>query len=325
MNSSSIAVTFESAGIVVAGVLRVPQNGTPARVSHGADGAAWPAVIVGHPGSGVKEQAAGRYAQALAEQGFVTLAFDAAYQGESGGTPRGLEDPAQRIEDFKAAVSYLVTRPEVDAQRIGVLGICASGGYVLPVAAGDHRVKAVATVSAVDIARQFRLGADGTQDPGVFQAMLEVAADARTAAARGEHPQPLTLFPETVEQARELGGAHGAEGFDYYRTPRGEHPRSARFLDWTSIDKMAAFDAFASVPLLGQRPLLMVVGSRAVTAWMSAEAFQKAVGPKEVFRVEGASHVDLYDKTQYVGPVVDRLAGFFTRHLAAPRPVAAAG
>jgi fermentation-respiration switch protein FrsA (DUF1100 family) len=317
---SSTAVAFDSAGIPLAGILYVPQ----AQAQADEDGGARPALVVGHPGSGVKEQAAGLYARALAERGFVTLAFDAAYQGESGGAPRGLEDPAHRIEDFKAAVSYLGTRPEVDAGRIGALGICASGGYVLPVTASDHRVRAVATVSAVDIARQFRLGAEGTQDPGVFQAMLDAAAQARSAAARGEDPEPLTLFPDTVEQARELGGPHGAEGFEYYRTARAEHPRSARFLDWTSIDKMATFDAFAPVALIGRRPLLMVVGTRAVTAWMTAEAFQQAVGPKEVLWVEGASHVDLYDKQQYVGPAVEKLADFFARELGGIAAVAAA-
>jgi DNA-binding CsgD family transcriptional regulator len=150
----------------------------------------------------VKEQTSGTYAQLMAERGFVALAFDAAYQGESGGLPRGLEDPAQRVEDFKAAVSYLTTRDDVDADRIGLLGICASGSYSLAATGGDHRVKAVATVSTAEPARQFRLGADGTQDPAVFQALLDGAAAARSAAARGEDPGAMTMFPETAEQAR---------------------------------------------------------------------------------------------------------------------------
>jgi uncharacterized protein len=304
-------VTFDSAGITLAGHLYLPDGDRPDTAADHPR----PAIVVGHPGSGVKEQAAGLYARRLAERGFVTLAFDAAYQGESGGEARGLEDPPHRVEDLKAAVSYLTTRPEADPGRIGALGICASGGYVLPATAGDHRIGAVATVSAVDIARQFRLGADGTQDPVVFQSLLDAAANARTLAARGEKPPVLTLFPDTIEQARTLGGEHGAEGFDYYRTPRGQHPRSAGFLDWTSVDKMAAFDAFASIPLIGQRPLLMIAGSRAVTSWMTVEAFQRAVGPRETHWIEGASHVDLYDREQYVGPAVDKIAGFFAGNL----------
>ncbi|HEY1698832.1 MAG TPA: alpha/beta hydrolase [Trebonia sp.] len=298
-------VTFDSAGITLAGHLYLPDGEAGPR----------PAIVVGHPGSGVKEQAAGLYAGRLAEDGFATLAFDAAYQGESGGEPRGLEDPAHRVEDLKAAVSYLTTRPEADPDRIGILGICASGGYALPATASDHRIKAVATVSAVDIARQFRLGAEGAQDPAVFQGMLDAAAHARTAAARGEKPPVLTLFPDTIEQARALGGEHGADGFEYYRTPRAQHPRSASFFDWTSIDKMATFDAFAPVGLIGQRHLLMIVGTKAVTAWMSIEAFQKAVGPKEIHWIDGAGHVDLYDTEQYAALAVDKLAGFFTDNL----------
>ncbi|HTJ70610.1 MAG TPA: alpha/beta hydrolase [Actinospica sp.] len=299
---NTIEITFDSAGIALAGILHLPE---------GYGDGPWPAVVVGHPGTGVKEQAAGLYARMLAERGLVALAFDAAYQGESGGLPRGLEDPAHRVEDLKAAVSYLTTRAEVDASRIGALGICASGGYVLPAAASDHRIRAVATVSAVDIARQFRFGADGTQDPAVFQSMLDAAAQARTAMARGEDPGVLTLFPETVDQARELGGEHGAEGFEYYRTPRGEHPRSAPFLDWTSVDRMAMFDAFGPIPLIGDRPLLMIVGTRAITSWMSVEAYQRAVGPKELSWIEGASHVDLYDKQPYVGAAVEKLVSHF--------------
>jgi fermentation-respiration switch protein FrsA (DUF1100 family) len=306
-------VSFTSSGVNLAGHLYLPE--TPGAGPR-------PAIVVSHPGTGVKEQTAGLYARLLSERGFVALTFDAAFQGESGGEPRGLEDPAHRVEDIKAAVSYLTTRPEVEVDNIGVLGICASGGYALTAAAGDHRVKAVATVSGVDIARQFRLGADGTQDPAVFQGMLDAAAAARNAEARGEGVQSLPLFPETAEQAAAMGGGHVVDGFDYYCTPRGMHPRSARMFTWSSVDRMATFDAFAAVPLIGQRPLLLIVGREAVTAWMAVEAYQKAVGPKEIVWVEGASHVDLYDKPQYVGPAVDKLTDFYRANLDVTQSVA---
>ncbi|MFB6781303.1 alpha/beta hydrolase [Streptomyces sp. NPDC056352] len=289
-------VSFDSADIPLAGHLYTPD--TPASGPR-------PALVVGHPGTSVKEQTSGTYAQLMAERGFVALAFDAAYQGESGGLPRGLEDPAQRVEEFKAAVSYLTTLDEVDADRIGLLGICASGSYSLAATGGDHRVKAVSTAEP---ARQFRLGADGTQDPAVFQALLH-------AAARGEDPGTMTMFPETAEQARALGGRHGVEGFEYYCTPRGRHDRSAKTLAWESIDRMAFHDAFFAVPLIGPRPILQIIGERAVTAWMAVEAHQRATGPKEIHWIQGASHVDLYDKKKYIDPAIDKLTGFYTTHL----------
>jgi len=296
-------VTFLSAGLKIAGHLYTPSESAGPR----------PAIVVGHPGSGVKEQASGLYARRLAEQGFVALAFDAAYQGESEGEPRGLEDPAHRIEDIKAAVSYLSTLAEVDPERIGMLGICASGGYGLAAAATDHRIKALGTVSAVDIARQFRLGADGTQDPAVLQGMLDAAGAARTAEARGEGVQTFKLFPDTEEEAR-AGGPHVYEGWEYYCTPRAGHPRSAKALTWSSVDHIATFDAFRAVDLIAPRPLLMIVGRDAVTSWMSVEAFQKASGPKDLHWIEGATHNDLYDKDEFVTPAVAKLAAFFTGH-----------
>ncbi|MBE8523684.1 alpha/beta hydrolase [Amycolatopsis sp. H6(2020)] len=299
---ATTTVRFDSAGIPLAAHLHTPDT-----LASGPR----PALVVGHPGTGVKEQTSGTYARLMAERGFVTLAFDAAYQGESGGLPRGLEDPAQRVEDFKAAVSFLTTREEVDADRIGLLGICASGGYSLAAAGGDHRVTAVATVSGVDVARQFRYGADGTQGPAVFQGLLDLAAQARTAAARGADPGVLTMFPETAAQAGALGGRHGVEGFEYYCTPRGEHERSAKFLAWPSVDKLASFDAFHAVPFIAPRPLLQIVGTRAVTSWMAVEVHQRATGPKELHWIEGASHVDLYDKKEFIDPAVEKLAGYF--------------
>jgi fermentation-respiration switch protein FrsA (DUF1100 family) len=319
-------VRFDSAGIQLAGHLYIPGDYPPGDYppGDGPDGAR-PAIVVGHPGSGVKEQAAGLYASRLAEQGFVTLAFDAAYQGESGGTPRGLEDPAHRVEDIKAAVSFLTTRPEADPDRIGALGICASGGYGLTAAATDHRIKAVAAVSAVDIARQFRAGADGTQDPSVIQHMLEAAAAARTAEAHGEPAATFNLFPDTEEEARQ-GGPHVFAGWEYYCTPRAYHPRSAKDLTWSSVDRIVTFDAFAAVDLIAPRPLLMIVGREAVTSWMSVQAFQRALSPKELRWIDGAAHADLYDKEQYVGPAVTKLADFFTGNLAPDSaPAQAAG
>jgi fermentation-respiration switch protein FrsA (DUF1100 family) len=299
-------VTFTSAGLKIAGHLYVPDSGSAGPL---------PALVIGHPGTGVKEQAAGVYAERLSREGYITLAFDAAHQGESQGEPRGLEDPGQRVEDIKAAASFLTTRDEVDPDRIGAVGICASGGYLLTAAAADHRIKAVATVSGVDIARQFRLGADGTQDPAVFQGMLDAAAAARTAEARGEGVQTFQLFPDTAEQARALGGQHAFEGYEYYCTGRAEHARSGKFLPWASVDHMATFDAFRFVELVAPRPLLMIVGREAVTSWMAVEAFQNARGPKELHWIDGASHVDLYDKEPYVTDAVAKLTDFFATGL----------
>lgn len=305
---SRISVTFDSAGIAIAAHLYLPEGPATGRL---------PALVVGHPGTGVKEQTSGLYAGQLADRGFVALAFDAAHQGESGGLPRGLEDPAQRVEDFKAAVSYLTTRAEVDPDRIGLLGVCASGGYSLAATGGDHRVRAVATVCTAEPARQFRFGADGTQSPAVFRALLDAAAQARNAAARGEDPGVMTMFPDTAEEAGALGGAHGVEGWEYYCGARGFHERSAKFLAWESIDKMASSDVFHAVPLIGPRPMLQILGEHAVTAWMGLEAHRRATGPAEVHWIEGASHVDLYDKQEFIGPAVDKLTAYFSESLAA--------
>jgi len=299
-------VSFDSAGLRIAGHLYSPDDA--------AEGPR-PAVVVGHPASGVKEQAAGLYAERLAERGFIALAFDAAYQGESEGTPRGLEDPAQRVEDIKSAVSYLAARPEVDAEHIGALGICASGGYVVAAAATEHRIRGVATLSATDIGRYFRDGANGTQDPSVIREMLDDAAAARTAEAAGEGVRTFKIFPATAEEARALGGQHGFEGFDYYCTGRAQHRRSTKEMPWKSVDQIASFDAFRFIEMIAPRPLLMIVGTEAVTNHMTTEALAAAGEPKQLQWIEGATHVDLYDRNGYVADALAHLDKFFHAEL----------
>jgi len=294
-------VSFASAGFTLAGHLYSPR--VLARGRH-------PAIIVGHPASGVKEQTAGLYARRLAEHGFIALAFDSAYQGESGGEPRGLEDPAQRVEDLKSAVSFMSVCNDVDPERIVMLGICASAGYAIAATATDHRVKAVATVSGTDIGWFFRNGPDRKQDPSVLQGMLDHAAIARSAEARGEGLQAFWIHPANEAEARGAG-QYVYEGWEYYCTPRGQHPRSAKRLPWQSVDRIASFDGFGLISMVAPRPLLMVVGRNAATSWMTTDAFVNARRPKELCWVEGASHVDLYDKEQYMTPVVAQLNDFY--------------
>lgn len=272
------------------------------------------ALIVGHPGSSTKEQSAGLYARKLCEQGFYALTFDAAHQGASGGEPRGLEDPAQRVEDFKAALSWLRTLPGLAPERIGVLGICASGGYVIQAAAGDRRIGAVATVAAVDVGRQIRVGADGRQDPAVLDALLGSAARARSEAAMHGEIGAFPIFPADEATAR-AGGAHVFEGWHYYCTPRGEHPRAVKALTWDSIDRMATFDAFRFIDMIAPRPLLMITAEQAVTAWMTQEAFDQAKEPKRLHTIEGATHVDLYDQPRPVEAAVAAVSDFFMHWL----------
>ncbi|MFC8386590.1 alpha/beta hydrolase [Nocardia sp. NPDC057272] len=300
------SVNFSSNGLRMAGILFTPDNRTGERL---------PAVVVSHPGGGVKEQTASIYAQRLADKGYAALVFDAAYQGESEGEPRFLEDPFQRSEDVKSAVTFLTTRDDVDPTRIGALGICASGGYVPFAAQTDHRIKAVATVSGLDIGDYLSNGLGRTQDPSVLQEMLDAAGALRTAEAQGAEPNYQIWAPpsaEGLEQAPELF----RDAHDYYRTPRGQHERSENKWPLQSIDRIAQFDAYAKIAMISPRPLLMIVGSKADTAYFSEEAVAEAAEPKELFVVDGATHVDLYDLDQYVTPAVNKLDEFFGKGLA---------
>ena len=207
-------------------------------------------------------------------------------------------------------MTYLSLRDDVAPDRIGAPGICASGGYVIPAAATDHRIKAVATVSAVDTGSLFRDGLGRTQDPQILQGMLDASGAARTEEADGAPTRLQQIHPDTGEQAK-AGGQHVYDGWEYYRTPRAQHPRSENHFVLRSIDLIAQFDAFGLIHLIAPRPLLMIAGTRAATAYLTSEAIEKAQGPKELFWIDGATHVDLYDKDEYVPGVISKLARFF--------------
>lgn len=299
-------VTFSSGGLAVAGILFTPD---------GHAGHRSPAVVVSHPGGGVKEQTASVYAERLARAGVAALVFDAAYQGESAGEPRGLENPFQRAEDVKSAVSFLTTRDDLDPDRIGALGICASGGFVPYAAQTDHRIRAVATVSAVDLGHAFREGLGRTQRPEVLQALLDQAGAARTAEARGEAPWLVPWIPAGEEELPADATRQVRETWEYYRTPRGHHPRAVQGWVLRSIDQIAQYDSYAMIGRISPRPLLMIIGSEAESGYVSREAIERAAEPKELFVIDGATHVDLYDKDEYVTPAVARLAAFFGEHM----------
>jgi uncharacterized protein len=272
------------------------------------------AVVVTHPFGGVKEQTAGLYAQRLAEEGFIALAYDASYQGESGGEPRLMEVPAQRLDDISCAIDYLVQHHQIDRERIGSLGICAGGGYALCHAQTELRVKAVAAVSTFNLGEARREGM-GTISYDARMKRLRDAAEARSREARGEPVQLVPVVPDTAASFTESTPQLYREGYDYYRTARAQHPNSPNRYVFSSLPLQMAFFPFQQLDTIAPRPLLVIAGSKADTLFWSQEVYQKAKDPKELYVVEGATHIDLYDRPQFVAPAVSKLKEFFGRHL----------
>lgn len=300
-------VIFKNAEIAMAGNLFFPA---------GFDqGKKYKAIVVIHPGGGVKEQTAGVYAQQLARKGFVTLAYDASHQGESGGLPRHLEDPLARVEDIRSAVDYLTTLTYVDRERIGALGICAGGSYAVNAAQTESRIKAVAGVSTVDIGKINREGLDGSVASDARRQLLAEVAAQRTNEANGEEVKYVGYVPDSIGEIDEKSPILMREAYDYYRTPRGRHPNSANRMLFTSLDRIMAFFPFAQVETLSPRPLLMIAGSDADTLHYSQDAINQAKEPRELFLIKGASHVALYDQPEFVTRVADKLFEFFNTNL----------
>ena len=314
-------VTFKNRyGITLAADLYLPKNRTGGRL---------PALAVSGPFGAVKEQASGLYAQAMAERGFVTLAFDPSYTGESGGEPRNVASPDINTEDFSAAVDFLGLHASVDRNRIGALGICGYSGMALTAATSDSRIKAVATASMYDMSRSISRGhRDGyttEQRRKVIDYISqqrwvdaergapslgphEVPFDARGNIVKGQRvlPDSLPAKPDTVTAAF----------FDYYRTPRGFHPRGVNSTTaWTATTPMAFFNfpMYANVEMISPRPILLIAGENAHSRYYSEDVYRMAAEPKRLLIVPGADHVDLYDRMDKIP--FDALAEFFNGNL----------
>lgn len=295
-------VTFPNQFISMAGNLFTPRDMDKTKK--------YPALAVAHPFGGVKEQTAGIYARKMAEIGYVTLAFDASHQGESGGYPRDTENPAERMEDLRCAIDYLTTLSVVDEDRIGLLGICAGGSYVLGVAPTEMRAKAVASVSLWDLGVTAREGWPAPQYDQVA-ALVEIGKQ-RTAEARGltirRDASFLNEKPENLPQIIE-------ESYDYYRTSRAQHPNSRSVFVFTDYARLMAFNYYSQIESIAPRPVLFVIGTEAATIFMSKAGYERAEQPKEWFEIPGATHHRLYDDESAVGAAVAKLEEFFGRSL----------
>lgn len=272
----------------------------------------YPAIVVSHPGGGVKEQTAGLYAKKLAEQGFITIAYDASYQGESTGEPRQLENPYIRTEDVSAVVDYLTTLPYVDIENIGAMGICAGGGYTANAAINDHRIKAVGTVSAVNIGSMFRNGWDNNVKDADALPYLIAGSNARTTDAKGGvQTIPLAPLKEKDAPNEELRGA-----WEYYHTDRCQYSTAPGFATARSLSQIISYDAYNKAEAFFTQPLLMIVGSNAGSAWMSDDLLKIAsTTDKNKYVVEGANHMSLYDRENYVNEAAEQLTVFFRKNL----------
>ncbi len=292
----------------VVGNLFIPKSvGTTARS---------PAIIVGHPMGAVKEQSSNLYAQKLAERGFVTLALDLSFWGESEGGPRNAVLPDLYAEDFSAAVDYLGTRAFIDRQRIGVLGICGSGSFAISAAKIDPRMKAIATVSMYDMGAANRNGLKHSQTLEQRKQAIAVAAEQRYVEFAGGKTQYTS---GTVHELTDDTNPIQREFFDFYRTPRGEFtpagssPELTTHPTLTSNAKFMNFYPFADIETITPRPMLFVAGENAHSREFSEEAFHLAGEPKELYIVPNAGHVDLYDRVKLIP--FDKLTQFFQNGL----------
>ena len=271
----------------------------------------YPAVVVAHPNGGVKEQVAGLYAQRLAELGYITMAFDASYQGQSEGMPRNTDKPQNRVEDIHGAVDFIVKYKGVDRSRVGILGICGGGGYTLRAAQTDKRIKAVATLSAFNTGIVRKNGFLDSQINNIAE-RLEEAHKAREEELSGGEVRytPNMLDTLTPEQAKELPFDLYRDGYAYYGDMCKHTGSSFAYTVSSNID-LFAFDARVGMEMIDQ-PLLMMAGKAADTLYMTEGCYERATGTKnkELFLIDGATHIRTYWYPKYVDKAKNKLEEF---------------
>lgn len=299
-------VTYKLSGLDISANVYTPANYDSKKT--------YPTVVVAHPNGGVKEQVAGLYAQRLAEQGYITITADAAYQGASGGEPRSVDKPANRIEDIHGMADFMTQYAGVDTKRLGLLGICGGGGYALAAAQTDKRFKAIATVSMFNSGRVRRNGyVDSQLD--TIQQRLQQASDARAQEAAGGAVLYSGDANLTDEQIAKLPFDLYRQGYAYYWKTHA-HPNSTFKYTTSSLLDLMRFDATDHIELI-QQPLLMIAGSQADSLYMSEDAFAKAAGTKDkaLFKIDGATHIETYWVPKYVDAALVELTAFYARTL----------
>lgn len=273
-----------------------------------------PALVVGTPYGGVKEQGAGIYAQTMAERGFVAIAFDESFNGESGGQPRHVSSPEIFSEDFSAGVDFLGTRPFVDRNRIGVIGICGSGAFALKAAQADQRIRAVATASMYDMTRLLRNGWQDSMTPEQRTKALADLGEQRWKDFENGTPALPEGFPTTPADSIPDGlDPITSEFWEYYAMKRGHHPRAQAAFTTTSTMAFANFPLMNYVDTISPRPILFIMGEKAHSRYFTEDAYKLAAEPKELVIVPGARHIDLYDRTDMIP--FDKLENFFGKAL----------
>ncbi|MDT3378607.1 alpha/beta hydrolase [Labrys neptuniae] len=297
-------VKYKLNGLDIVANVYTPANYDPNRK--------YPAIVVAHPNGGVKEQVAGLYAQHLAQRGYITITADAAYQGGSGGEPRNVDKPASRIEDIHGMADFITRYPGVDATRLGLLGICGGGGYSLAAAKTDKRFKAIATLSMFNSGRVRRNGFADSQ-LGTIQERLKQVSAARAQQMAGRDILYAGDANLTDAQIAALPFEMYRQGYEYYWKTHA-HPNSTFKYTMSSLLELMRWDATDQVDLIDQ-PLLMIAGSKADSLYMTEEAFPKAGGTKdkELFKIEGATHIETYWVPKYVDAALGKLTPFFAR------------